>query len=300
MSHATRTSLTAARSYSQLRERRTIIGGMDEWDFAAEISRTPLDVARAALCFARAIAYPELDVARSLADLADLARAVRTAVPASAPISQKAVLLAEFLFQTRGFRGNVDDYGDPRNSYLNAVLERRLGIPISLSVLYVDVAGRLAIPAYGVGLPGHFIVGVSTEEGPWYFDPFHGGGRLAQSDCARLVQLTTGYSGPFRPAWLEPAPPRDVLARMLYNLRALYVQREDWLPAAAVIQHLRMLQPDVPEHVRDLGLLYVRQQALYHAVRYLELYLQMQPNAPDGPAIRSGVSELVTAWARMN
>ncbi len=268
--------------------------------FAKELRRTPVNVPRAALCFAREIAYPELDIAVPLAGLDRLADQAKGFMADDDPISVRAELLAEFLFQHLGFRGNVLDYSDPDNSYLNVVLERRLGIPISLSVLYVAVARRLGLPANGVGLPGHFIVSVNERGINYLFDPFHGGGRLSIADCARLVAQTTGYDGPFRQQWLNPARAPDILTRMLNNLRATYLQREGWAEALAVIERLRQIQPDRPEYLRDMGLVHYRAGSLHLSVRWLEAYLAEFPEAPDAAAIRQGFQSTLDEWVKMN
>lgn len=273
---------------------------MNEWTFANEINLTPINLPRAALQFTKDIAYPHLQIPAYLQKLRDLALEVEDVLPPRRAALERAVLAAEQLFGTSGFRGNAEDYGDPRNSYLNEVLDRRLGIPISLSVVYLSIAKRLDIPAFGVGLPGHFIVGVRDGRDTWYLDPFHGGGRLSINDCARLVESTTGYSGSFQMEWLAPLPPRQILARMLHNLRVVYVQRRDWDHAAAVIRHLQLVEPHAAEHLRDLGLVYYRKQAWRLAARYLESYLRQEPNAPDAETIRSGMREALDSWARMN
>lgn len=273
---------------------------MAEWVFQDELALDEINVPRAALQFARALAYPGLDVAAYMAVLHELAEEASENVPMSAPVSLQAEILAAFLFDERGFHGNTADYGDPRNSFLNEVLERRLGIPITLSVIYVDIAARLGVPAFGIALPGHFIVGVRERESNILLDPFHGGRRLSLSDCAELIHLTSGYEGPLEAAWFAPAAPRDILARMLNNLRATYVQRNKWQRAAAVIRLLRQTQPEAPEHLRDLGLVYYRQRDLPLAAHYLDEYLRHAPDAADAQVIRDGMKDILEEWVQMN
>ena len=150
-------------------------------------------------------------------------------------------------FTQQRFRGNSATYQDPRNSYLNEVIERRLGIPISLSVIYIAIAQDLGLPAHGVGLPGHFIVGIRDNGDEIYIDPFHGGVRLFQADCVQLVREATGISGAFQPEWLKPVSPVVILTRMLNNLRNIYLHQADWTHALAVVERLRLLQPDLPD-----------------------------------------------------
>jgi regulator of sirC expression with transglutaminase-like and TPR domain len=273
---------------------------MTEWVFQDELQLAELNVPRAALQFARAIAYPELDVASYMAVLHDLSEAAAERIDATRPATQQAEQLAEFLFDENGFRGNEEGYRDPRNSFLNEVLDRRLGIPVTLSVIYVDVAHRLGIPAYGIGLPGHFIVGVHGRDGELWLDPFHGGRRLDLADCAELVRLSAGYEGPLEATWFEPLSPRDTVARMLNNLRSSYVRSGNWPKAATVIRLLRQTQPEAAEHLRDLGLVYYQQQRLPQAAHFLDAYLRRAPDAADAQVIRDGMKDLLDEWVTLN
>jgi regulator of sirC expression with transglutaminase-like and TPR domain len=257
-------------------------------------------LARVALLCAQAVAYPDLDVNRYVAELNRLAQEAGGFVPNVDAGHVRGLLLAEYLFGRVPFRGNRQEYADPRNSFLNDVLERRLGIPITLSILYLDIARRLEIPAYGVGLPGHFIVGVRGAQEPWYLDPYNGGGRLSLNECVRLVAFTTGYEGPFRSQWLDPTGPHEITIRMLNNLRAIYAQQEKWAEALRVIAQLRLVQPDVPEHLRDLGLIHYRMGSTRLSARYLEAYLQQVPDAGDAHTIREGIASTLDDWARLN
>lgn len=273
---------------------------MSQQAFAALINAEPINVPRAALHFAREIAYPKLDVEQALLRIDDLAEAGQSFIPSRQSHIEQAEALVDFLFIRERFRGNSQSYNDPRNSYLNEVLERRVGIPISLSVLYISIAHRLGIPAQGIGLPGHFIVGIPTQREIYYLDPFHGGNRLVEEDCASLVRQTTGYQGRLQPEWLEPVPPRAILTRMLNNLRGIYMQQEDWGHALAVVEHLRVLQPQLPDLLRDLGLIYHRQELLRLAVGYYERYLINAPNAPDAEVVRSHLEAAARNLARLN
>lgn len=273
---------------------------MDSWSFAEEVKLTPINLPRAALQFARELAYPYLDVSAYMTQLRILAETAYYAAPAGQPPLVRAELLAKFLFQDQGFRGDTADYGNPRNSFLNDVLDRRIGIPISLSLLYLAIAERIGITAFGVGLPGHFIVGVQNDDQVAYFDPFHRGQRLTLADCAQLVRQTTGYDGAFQPEWLKPVTNEQILARMLNNLRLIYVGRNLWSQALAVLKLLRQIQPDVPQYERDMGLIYLRLGEIRQAAFLLEEYLQEVPNAPDADAIRRGVRDELQAWVRLN
>src|SRR6185503_16365025 len=237
-------------------------------------------LARAALLFARQIAYPALRPSTCLAELDEWARAVRARIPAHATVLSRVSRLTDYLFGILNLRGNHLDYDDPRNSFLNEVMARRLGLPITLSVVFIEVGMRLGLQAEGVGLPGHFIVAVRAEAGRYFFDPFNGGREVTPDDCARLVEESVGHTGPFDPRWLNPSPPDSIIVRMLSNLRNVYVQRQTWPEAIAVLECLRVAQPEEPEHLRDLGLLHYRSDSPRQAAELFEAYLTKAPNAP--------------------
>lgn len=258
-----------------------------------------IEIARAALAFAEAIAYPGLDIEAYVERIEDLAGQARTLARGGSH-AERLDVLANHLFTDLGFRGNADNYGDPANSFLNAVVDRRLGLPISLSVLFVEVARRTGLDAHGVGLPGHFIAGVVLDGETVWVDPFYGGRQLSLADCRELIRLSTGYEGPLESAWFQPASARAVLSRMLTNLRITYISRHEWSLAAAAIEQLRIVQPEAAEHLRDLGLVHYRDGNIARAAYYLDLYLARAPEAADAGMIREGAAPFLDAWARQN
>lgn len=275
--------------------------GLDGASFEDEVRSAgeALSPARAGLLLARECAYPRLRPSAYLARLDDLAAAAGGQLAGTAAGPQRALALSHWLFEEQGFRGNVGDYADPRNSYLNEVLDRRLGLPITLSVLFLEVAQRLEIPAQGVGLPGHFIVAVPGEAAPVYLDPFHRGRTLTLDDCAELVRQSAGHAE-FDPRWLTPTSSRNIVTRMLNNLRQFYVSVEDWPLAVKIAERLVLLQPQEAVYLRDLGLLHYRLGALRKASALLNQYLVRAPNAPDGDAIRAGRDRLLDELSRLN
>ncbi len=268
--------------------------------FTRALEREPISIPHAALLMAQAVAYPELDVGLWLRRLDELADEAADSISDSKSIRKDSIELAARLFGDQGLRGNQKDYMDPRNSFLNDVFERKLGIPISLCVIYVAVAQRLGLPAYGIALPGHFIVGVEDEAAPLWLDPFYGGRVLEMEDCRQLVALTTGYEGPLPDRWLQPAEPRDIIIRMLNNLRNTYLLREAWQPAMRVVELLRVSEPEAAGHVRDLGLLYLRLGSLRAAADHLGTYLERSPEATDGERIRDQLLQTLDQLARLN
>ncbi len=273
---------------------------MDELTFADVLRQVPLNLVRAGLCVAREIAYPDLDIQHYLDRLKEYALEAGAGIRGVRSIRTRARGLSEFLFEEVGLSGNSAAYMDPRNSYLNEVLDRGLGIPISLSVIYIEIASCLNIRAFGVGLPGHFVVGIRGEAGVFYLDPFHGGRELSIEDCARLVEMSTGDSGLFLMEWLEPSEPAATLIRMLNNLRNAYLRAGDLAHTAAVIRRLKVAQPDSPYHTRDLGLIYYQMGSLRLAVRFLSQYLRAVPQAPDAYQIQRHLERAAAALARLN
>lgn len=274
---------------------------LDQRTFAQEVAEgASVSVARANLLFAREIAYPQLRPAAALAELEDLAEAAGRAVGGETDPAARALALAEYLFRGLDFRGNAAAYSDVRNSYLNEVLARRVGIPISLSALYLHIGEQLELPVAGVGLPGHFIVRVQTGEAHIFLDPFNRGATLGPEDCLHLVRAATGYKGKFDRRWLTPTPPRAIVARMLNNLRHAYVQAEAWPTAIRVLERLRWLQPEEPAHLRDLGMVFFRDGALRRAAELLNEYLVLAPQAEDADAVRQSRDLLWDEVARLN
>lgn len=267
--------------------------------FASQVNRpeAQIDLARAALTMGR-FAYAKLDVEAYIHRIDRLAEAAQRALKHTEP---DGVMLARFLFDTLGFSGNTQHYEDPRNSFLNEVLERRLGIPISLSVLYLEVARRAGVRAEGVGLPGHFIVRVQLEDGAViYLDPFHRGVVLTEEDCRARVEAITGGRLPFQKAFLNPVGARYILTRMLNNLKNHYASAGDLENAARVIERLLVLNPDDPIETRNLGLVYGQLGRARQAVEWLERYLALRPGAPDAAVIKQHLEALARQASQWN
>ena len=261
-------------------------------EFAAAVSvpDDEIDLARAALLLARD-AYPEIDPDAYVRQLDMWASSIRGAVE-SRPSDPLFGIVTDLLFDRLGFRGSEPDYSDPRNSYLNQVIDRRRGLPIALSVIYLEIGWR-------VGLPGHFIVRCDSGPRTWFIDPFHQGGVLDEEDCARLMRRTAGDL-PFSRRLLLPVTRRQILARMLHNLRATYVQRDMLREAQPVIERLIELDPALSEPLRDLGLIHFRQGAYRRAIDLLESYLGLAPDTDDIASIRQVIGAARAEMARRN
>jgi regulator of sirC expression with transglutaminase-like and TPR domain len=201
--------------------------------------------------------------------------------------------LRVFLFDELGFKGNVDQYDDPRNSYLDDVLERKLGIPLTLSILVIEVARRAGLPAEGVGLPGHFIVRIEESERRLLIDPFHGGHIITVEDCKDLVVRTTGRASLFRKDSLDAATPRAMLTRLLLNLKRIHLAQGDYIRALAVVERLLVVAAGDAKEIRDRGLLLAHLGQSGAAVQDLESYLALAPGASDVDSVRGRL-----AWIR--
>lgn len=258
-----------------------------------------VDLAEASLLIA-CEAYPDLEVARYLSRLEQMAAAMRERVGVAARAEDLVPTLNAYLFGELGFRGNTEDYYDPRNSFLNDVLDRRMGIPITLSALYIEVGGRLGLAVDGVGLPGHFIVKAAGPQGDMLIDPFHGGTLLSEEDCQRRLDRIYDGRVQMEPAMLAPCGRKPMLARMLRNLKAIYTKADDYPHALGTIELLLKIQPDSAEDMRDRGLLHVALDCYGLAARDLETYLGMAPGAPDGPVVRATIERMRHKQARVN
>ncbi|MGH7266444.1 MAG: SirB1 family protein, partial [Candidatus Rokuibacteriota bacterium] len=211
-----------------------------------------------------------------------------------------AAALSRHLFEQEGFRGNREDYYDPRNSFLNDVLDRRLGIPITLAVLYVEAAARAGVAARGIGLPGHFIVEVTRGGERCRVDPFSGGVGLDEAACHALVRQVRGPDVPFDAAWLSPVTTRQIVARMLANLKGVYTRRAEWPRALRVVERLVTLLPRSLEEVRDRGTIRARLGEPRAAIADWEAYLRGRPDAADAAAVRDNLRAVRQALAVLN
>ena len=248
-----------------------------------------LDLAEAALLIS-AEAQPSLDVEHWLRRLDGLAAEVRPRVAAASDGRGRLEALSRFLFESYGLAGNTRDYYDPRNSYLDQVLERRTGIPITLSVVLMEVGRRVGLSLDGVGFPAHFLVRYRGER-DIYVDPFHRGRFLSTRDCAALLDSLSSGSLPFEERYLQPVSKRGLLVRMLRNLKALHSQRGELLQAIAAIDRMLLLDPDQPTELRDRGMLLYDAHHYRGSVNDLSRYLAEYPEASDGALARSRLAQ---------
>ena len=243
-----------------------------------------LDLALAAALIARDV-YEDLDVLGLFGLLDELAAPLAAASLEGVPAEAQARALARHLYERHGFAGNDKQYYDPRNSLLPDVLRRRLGIPISLALVYCEVARRAGVHALGVSFPGHFLVRIErpsgSSGGPVFVDPFSSGRILDRHGLSSLLSRVTGKRAVPKPEHLEPATPRTTLLRMLTNLKAVYLARGEVARALLVADRILSVIPDSPSALRDRGLLAARAGAVQMALADLRRFVELFPDNKD-------------------
>jgi regulator of sirC expression with transglutaminase-like and TPR domain len=261
-----------------------------------------INLARVALTLAR-VEYPELNVGEYLARLDDMANVLASKLLLQAPNEYKLGMLNEFLFDDMGFSGSHDNYYDPRNSYLNEVLDRKTGIPITLSMVYLEVGQRIGLPLHGVSFPGHFLVKLSEPEGEIILDPFSGGVSLGVEEIKQYLMRIYGDGNlPDVPLarFLEPAGKKEILVRMLRNLKGIYMHGEDWPRALVVLNHILLASPDLVIEVRDRGLLYEKMECYRACLEDLQRYLELEPFAEDAGELGEHMKQIQDVVSRFN
>lgn len=250
----------------------------------------------AAICVAQDD-HPELDVQAVLAEIDGLAAKLKARLPADASALRRLQSMNQYFFVELGFAGNVNNYYDRGNSYLHQVLATRRGIPITLALLYCELASQLGLTARGVSFPGHFLIKLRLPQGEVVIDPFNGRSLSREELDERLgpYRARQGLAGDFEVPlglFLQAAPARDVLARLLFNLKEIAHTAEDWLRLLAVQQRLVLLLPQDAEQLRDRGLTWAELGRPAEAADDLSAYLSARPDAADAPALRERLAEL--------
>ncbi len=256
-------------------------------DNRADLTRLTFEIARDA--------YPDLDPIPYIQRIDALADRVRERCRNGARLRQILGQINWVLYEEEGFRGNTAEYYDPRNSYLNDVLDRKLGIPLSLSVLYMAVADRIGLPMAGVNLPGHFVIraGFGTEP-TTFVDPFHQGRLLDRNGCVEQVVAVIGESVELDDIQLAPCPSTTIVARMLRNLKAIHLRDGEFLASLPVMRRLVALTRGLPLERRDLGVACLHADRPGEAIDHLEAYLESDDPGPDPDDART-VSALLQA-----
>ena len=277
--------------------------------FAELISRDDarIDLARACLLIAQD-AYPALDVERYMGEIERMATRLRARLPSTAAGEDRVVGLNQLLYEELGYWGNTEDYYDPRNSYLNEVIDRRTGIPITMSILYMEVGRRIGLPVEGVSFPGHFLVRVRLRGGMLVLDPFSGGAPQSEDELRKRVKrvIPDGVADDLPASelpldqFLEPATNRQILSRVLRNLKGIYRKANKPECMLDVLNRMLLVTPDASAELRDRGYVYQRLECYRAAFKDLTDYAEREPDAPDLDEVRSKLMELSALCARLN
>ncbi len=268
--------------------------------FAELVSRRDdqINLAEATLLIA-AEEYTKLNIQDYLEKLDHFGDLARERAAGAGDANEVIMALNSTLFDDIGFHGNRDSYYDPRNSFLNQVIERRTGIPVTLTVVYIEVAKRIGVQIHGVGLPYHFVAKHQTEAGDIYIDPFNEGRLLKVSGCAELLTEISGGKDELKPEHLESVTNKRILARILLNLLGLY-KANDPRRALATIERLLLINPDYAPHIRLRGTLLASVGDQTNAIAELERYLALVPDAEDFDATREQIQSIRLNRVRLN
>ena len=269
-----------------------------------------IDLSLAALLIAN-LEYPELDIAHYMAQLDSLAERVRALLgltgagtleklPVNMDVSAVIAAMNTVLFGQEHFHGNTEDYYNSSNSFLNEVLERHTGIPIALSLLYMEVGRRVGVWFDGVGLPFHFVVGCRFQQKRIYIDPFESGRVLSEQECRTRVRQVIGKKDKIPTQWFEPVSRKYLLIRMLNNLKHIYLHSEDYARALRICDCILVLAPRSPQERRDRGVIYLQLKRYGRALSDLAAYLQLAPLAEDHDEIQRQVKMIRQILAMMN
>ena len=270
-------------------------------DFARAVGHPErsLDLARAALLVA-AEADPRVDIDHQLHTLDSWAAELRGRLEPGWNNLQKLARLRNFVFEELGFRGDSQDYFSPRNSLLHEVMERRAGVPLTLSIIFMELGWRIGIPFEGVGFPGHFLVRLKGEPRDLVLDPFNHARTMHEDDCRRLLDEVTGGRIAYDGRLLASVTKREILARLLRNLKGAYLRANHDEGALAAVERLLLIDPQDLDEVRDRGLLLFRLQRFGAALEALNAYLAGRAEAPDRDQITQHVAALRQLIASLN
>lgn len=260
---------------------------------AMEFAKTEpeTDLGRAALLVAKE-EYPQLPIEQYVARLDGLAEEVRDRLgnETMGPVVLQEVI--QTLFERRGMRGNQEAYFDPRNSFLNDVLDRGLGVPLTLSIVLLEVGWRLGLPLEGVNFPNHFLVRYRGDSQNLLIDAFAGGDLCFEDEAQELLNRVYGGVVRMQPAFLRPASKRDMMTRLLLNLKNLYINARDHARTLAVVEQMLLVQPDSLGELRDSGMLLARLGRTDESISRLSAYLARAPKAVDGARVERMVRRL--------
>jgi regulator of sirC expression with transglutaminase-like and TPR domain len=272
------------------------------WKEIAAGPEADIDLVGGALLIA-AHEYPELDVAAYQARMDRIAATLKARLRRDIGPVDSIVALNRYLFEELGFRGNAREYYDPRNSFLNEVLDRKLGIPITLAIVYIEVGRHIGLALHAVSFPGHFLVKCPARDGVIVLDPYAGGASLSLEDLQQRLRALRGGAAPpadLAQRMLAAAGKKDILARMLRNLKGIYLQRRDFPRALAAADRVITLEPRAADEYRDRAGIYLELECFRAALSDFRNYLMLKPGAEDTAAVERRVAELQQIASRLN
>jgi regulator of sirC expression with transglutaminase-like and TPR domain len=236
--------------------------------------------------------YPDSDFQPYRERLDEFARRARLRVGRVLGGQAVAQGLSRYLFEEEGFRGNSSDYYNLSNSFLNDVLDTRQGIPITLSILYIAIGRRLGLNLMGVSFPGHFLVRFENDDGTLFVDPYHRGQLLSETGCREKLIEIYGEGVPFRQELLAPAAHREILIRMLANLKVVAIFRQEYTLALQILNRILLFNPEGVNELKERGLVSYQLECFGQALKDLEKYLSKRPGDPDRPKLENYINDL--------
>lgn len=272
------------------------------WDRIAAARPEDVSLAEGALLIATE-EYEDLDIDGYLNRIADMGAALRRRLRPDISTTDALIALNRYVFEELGFSGNADDFYDPRNSFLNDVIDRKLGIPITLAVLYIEIGRRVGLPLHGVSFPSHFLVKCTLRDGAIILDPFARGASLGLEDLQERLKAVVkdiALDPELVKSMLNAASPNDIFARMLRNLRAIYLSKGDRTKALSASNRILALLPQAAEEYRERGDLYRELECFRAALDDFRRYVAMAPQAQDTDRVKLRIAELEPLAARLN
>jgi regulator of sirC expression with transglutaminase-like and TPR domain len=261
-----------------------------------------INLAEAALLIA-AEEYRALDIPRYLTKLDDMAATLKRRLRADISQADTIIAMNRYLFEELGFAGDAANYYDARNSFLNEVIDRKRGIPITLAMIYIEIARRIGLPVQGVAFPAHFLVKCPLRDGTVVLDPYAKGASLSFEELRRRVKALRNGAEPTKSmvaGMLITASNREILARILRNLKGIYSHHKDWMKALSATDRIISVMPALAEEYRDRGMIYLNLECFRAALFDFQAYLKMLPVARDAETVREKVAELQTLASRLN
>lgn len=265
--------------------------GRKNFDQEAKKLDNEINLGKAALYIAQE-EYDNFDSTDYIKLLDDMAAKVQKRLPSERYPLRVIQTINQYLYDELGYKGNADDYYDPRNSFFNDVIDRRTGIPITLSLLYLEIARRLNFPMVGINMPGHFLIRPEFQDAGIFIDAFNQGEVLFQQDCEERLKQMYGYPVTLEPSFIAAVGNKQILARILTNLKFIYLNNKNWDKALAAVERIMILFPESLLEMRDRGLLYYHLGDWYLAYRDLTVYSEIRPNGEDADLINRVLEQL--------